>query len=125
MDCDAIKRELAEARANAYLELSTWWGGPEPGAKGVLITRNDELYDFEYLIFDGNNNYLNKSLLTPSQKEEIDKFLNKHIIGKEIMSDAVFDMGKDIILYNMEGEEERKIANRNELYDELMHIIKK
>lgn len=125
MDCDIIKKELDIARANAYLEVSTWWGGPRPGEEGVIITRNDELYDYEYVTLGEHDNYLNKSLLTPRHKKKIDKFLNKHIIGKEIMSDAVFDMSKDIILYNMEGEKEIKIANRDELYDKLMRIIKK
>ena len=104
---ELFNKELDEIRENSLIELSQWWGHMYGGYSGTIITKNREVYKYQYYhtvpnSFEGNAIFINKIRdLNEEEFERINTFIKDEIIDKQYTNEIMFDAGFTVVVdYN-------------------------
>lgn len=125
-----IKEKIEEISKNAYLEVSNSWGHKYAGYKGIIITKNDEVYKYqEYyqvppsLGEEESNFFVKIDNLSKETKNEIEKYISENIKNKEFEEKVILDVGFTVKIH-LENEV-IEIKNYKNINDDLTEIINK
>lgn len=130
-----FKEELNKIRGNEIIEVNSWWGLRYPGYKGTIVTKNKEIYKYQYYHFipdelkDKNCNYIQKIKdLTDDEYKKVIMFIEDEIEKKEFTNKIIYDAGYDVII-NYNGINKRIMNNKGfedniELYDKAEVLMK-
>ena len=129
-----FNEKLDKIRDNAIIEVSKWWGLRTPGCSGTLITKNKEVYLYQYYhiipkeLEDKNTNFILKNKeLNINEYNKVIKFIENEIVNKEFHDETIFDAGYNVTV-NYNGTKKRIINNKGEgdnlkIYDKAQQLV--
>ena len=128
-EVEKINTQVDELRKNnLYLELYQWWGFKYAGKAGIIITTDDEIYEYEIynnqipeVLKDVQANYFKKiGNLSSQTKQKIENYIEEKIKDKEFPSVSKRDGGSSVKIYTKNID---AIVNYDDIYKELKEII--
>lgn len=131
------KNELATIIENLLIEKEHWWGHDYAGYSGTIVTKNKEVYVYQYYhrllpnMKEEEARYIKKVRdLTDEEFDAICEFIEKEIANKEFEDQRIYDAGYNITVdYNGTRKEIKNNKwNRDNspgLYDKVDDLFKK
>lgn len=131
-----FNEKLNEFRKNTILEVSQWWGLKNPGYTGTLITKDREIYIYQFYINipqeleDKKVNFISKSKkLNDDEFNNVINFIKGEILNKDFKDEMIYDAGFNVSI-NYGGTKKtikNNIGSENDLkiYDKAKRLIDK
>ena len=116
--------KLDEIREKSIIEVSEWWGLQNAGYRGIIITEDKDIYEYQYYNnipkeLEGKNvNFISKNKsLNENGFSKITKFIEDEVINNEFKDEMIFDAGFDVTI-NYLGVR-KKIKNNKGFKDDM------
>ena len=122
---ELLEDQLEEIRKNAIIECYHWWGFSYSGFGGLIITKNKEMYSYNFYKYvpeeleNKNANYIVKNkILTNREYKKVEKFIKTEILNHQFENYSMKDAEYDVTI-NYNGVE-MTILNNSGYGDEIL-----
>lgn len=124
------EERLEEIRKKSILECYDWWGLKYPGFGGMIITKDNEMYSYNYYIRIPNElkgqstNYIVKNKVLKSKDyKKVKNFIEKELLNKQFDQALIRDASYDVII-NYNGVK-TELYNCTPIYNKTTEFMKK
>lgn len=128
------KEQLEEIRKRSILECYNWWGFKYPGFSGTIITKNNEMYSYNFykrvpqeLKYKNTNYIIKNKILTSKDYKKVKKFIETEILNHQFDNNIIRDAEYDVIInYNgvkMYISNNKGIDNQILIYDKAQKLV--